>query len=98
MENINCYQIENGDSSVTSIVFATSEENALKSLKESFDCETYESFEDYNEENDYEFANENDFEEWNYSEFYELFPKEATSITKIEQKNGLVITFKSLDL
>jgi hypothetical protein len=95
MGKLNCYKIENGDASAISIVFSNSEENALKALKNSFECETFETFEDYNSDNPSEFENEETFEECNYSEFYKIFPKSATSVEKVEQKEGLAIKFLS---
>ena len=93
MENLNCYKIENKDSSESAIVFSSSEQKAIHELKESFDCETFEDFESYTQDNPDEFENEEQFDEWNFDKFYSKFPKGSLLVSKIEVKDGLVLRF-----
>jgi len=94
MENLNYYKIENGDASQVVIICASSEEKALQLLKEA-NCETFESYEDYNEENPDEFKTKEEFEEWNYEAFFNIFPKNASSICKLELKEGKMFHFSA---
>ncbi len=90
---LNCYMIENSNCLASAVVFSTSKNKAMQTLKEYFNPETNKTFEEYNSENPDEFENEQEFNEWKFEDYYEIFPNDDTSISEIIQTDGTMIQF-----